>query len=244
MYHLLRKKSFLTFGFVCLSLALAAQKVKTKKPLYREERDFKPYYFGLTLGGAQTGLSPSKSMYFLENDSILVAEPGNAAGYSVRLLGTLKLTNRFELRFNPGLILGVDRSMTYTLGSRELFEPEVEQRIIQSNIATFPLHFKLNSDRIGNFRVYSLAGIKYDIDLASNARIRNNVDLVALKPSDFGAEVGIGFNFFLPFVTVSPELKFSNGFRDLHSRVPDNKYSAALDRVTSRMIMFSIHLEE
>lgn len=223
---------------------LAAQRIKTRKPLYREERDFKPYYFGLTLGGAQTGLHPSKSTYFLENDSILVAQPGASAGYSLRLLGTLKLTNRFELRFNPGLILGVDRSMTYTLGSRELFEDEIVQRTIQSNIATFPLHVKLNSDRIGNMRVYTLAGIKYDIDLASNAKVRNNLDLVVLKPNDFGAEIGIGFNFFLPFVTVSPEIKFSNGFSNLHSRNPDNKYSAVLDRVTSRMIMFSIHLEE
>lgn len=244
MYYILRKQGLILLGLICLASAGFAQKIKTRKPMYREERDFKPYYFGLTLGGAQTGLHPSKSMYFLENDSILVAEPGNAAGYSVRLLATLKLTNRFEFRTNPGLILGVDRSFTYRLGSRELFEPEIDQRIIQSNIATFPFHFKLNSDRIGNFRVYSLAGIKYDIDLASNARIKNNLDLVTLKSSDFGAEVGIGFNFFLPFVTVSPEIKFSNGFSNLHQRNPLNKYSAVLDKVSSRMIMFSIHLEE
>lgn len=244
MYHLLRKQNALLILLSLVSIGGFAQKIKTRKPLYREERDFKPYYFGLTLGGAQTGLHPSKSMYFLENDSILVAEPGSAPGYSVRLLGTLKLSNRFEFRFNPGLILGVDRSFTYTLGSRQAYEPEVEQRIIQSNIATFPFHFKLNSDRIGNFKVYALAGIKYDIDLASNARKKNTVDLVTLKSTDFGPEVGIGFNFFLPFVTVSPEIKFSNGISNLHHRDPANKYSAVLDRVTSRMILFSIHLEE
>jgi len=243
MYHLLRKQNILALGLLFLVFDCFAQ-IKTRKPLYREERDLKPYYFGLSLGGAQTGLHPSKSMYFLENDSILVAEPGKAPGYSVRLLGTLKLTNRFEFRINPGLILGVDRSFKYILGSRELFEPEVEQRVIQSNIATFPFHVKLNSDRIGNFRVYSLAGFKYDIDLASNAKVKNLETLVALKPGDFGAEVGIGFNFFLPFVTVSPEIKFSNGFSNLHNRDVNNKYSAVLDKVSSRMILFTIHLEE
>ncbi len=212
--------------------------------MYREERDLKPYYFGLTLGGAQTGLQPSKNMYFLGNDSILVTQPGNAPGYSVRLLGTLKLTNRFELRFNPGLILGVDRTMYYTLGSKQPYEEVKAGRVIQSNIATFPLHVKLNSDRIHNFRVYALAGLKYDIDLASNAKIKNTDEIVTLKPYDFGPEVGIGFNFFLPFVTVSPEIKFSNGMSNLHNRQPENKYSAALDRITSRMVLFSIHLEE
>lgn len=243
MYHLLRKQNTLALGLIFLAMGSFAQ-IKTRKPLYREERDLKPYYFGLSLGGAQTGLHPSKSMYFLENDSILVAEPGKAPGYSVRLMGTLKLTNRFEFRINPGLILGVDRSFKYVLGSRELFEPEVNERVIQSNIATFPFHVKLNSDRIGNFRVYSLAGFKYDIDLASNARVKNVEDIVTLKPTDFGAEVGIGFNFFLPFVTVSPELKFSNGFSNLHNRDVNNKYSAVLDKVSSRMILFTIHLEE
>lgn len=242
MYHLLRKQICITLGLLAMATGVFAQ--KGMKQLYREERDMKPYYFGLTLGGAQTGLHPSKHMYFLENDSILVAEPGKAPGYSVRLLATMKLTNRFEFRVNPGLILGVDRSISYVLGSRFPFENPVEKRVIQSNIATFPFHIKLNSDRIGNFRVYSLAGIKYDIDLASNAKTQNATQLVTLKSSDFGAELGLGFNFFLPFVTVSPEIKFSNGFSNLHNRDPNNKYSAALDRVTSRMILFSIHLEE
>ncbi len=242
MYHLLRKQICITLGLLAMATGTFAQ--KGMKQLYREERDMKPYYFGLTLGGAQTGLHPSKHMYFLENDSILVAEPGKAPGYSVRLLATMKLTNRFEFRVNPGLILGVDRSFSYTLGSRFPFENPVEKRVIQSNIATFPFHIKLNSDRIGNLRVYSLAGIKYDIDLASNAKTQNATQLVTLKSSDFGAEIGLGFNFFLPFVTVSPEIKFSNGFSNLHNRDPNNKYSAAMDRVTSRMILFSIHLEE
>ena len=242
MHHLQRKQIIITLALFALSGTCFAQ--IGRKPLYREERDLKPFYFGLSLGGAQTGLNINKSSYFLQNDSILVAEPGNGPGYSLRLLATAKLSNRFEIRFNPGLVLGVNRSFTYTLGSRQLFEEEKVIRLIQSNLATLPLHFKLNSDRIGNFRVYALAGIKYDIDLASGARNKNNDGNIKLKASDFGAEVGIGFNFFLPFVTVSPEIKFSNGFSNLHARDENNKYSAALDRLTSRMIQFTIHLEE
>lgn len=239
MYHILRKQII----FSCLLIAFCASTFGQKQ-LYREERDLKPYYFGLTLGGAQTTLHPSKAAPFLLNDSILVAEPGRGPGYSLRLLATLRLGQRFELRTNPGLILGVNRSFSYTLGSRELFELEKTEKIIQSNLATFPVHIKFNSDRIGNFRVYMLAGLKFDYDLASNARNRNAEDLIKLKSSDLGAEFGIGFNFFLPFVTVSPEIKFSNGFNNLHSRDSQLKYSSVLDKLTSRMVLFSIHLEE
>lgn len=243
MYHLLWKQIALT-ALVALQLGNVSAQLFGAKPLYREERDFKRFYFGLSLGGAQTGLHPSRDIFFLQNDSILTAEPGNGAGYSLRLLATMKLSNRFEFRTNPGLILGVDRSFTYTLGSRFPFENEVEQKLIQSNLASFPFHFKFNSDRIGNFKVYALAGIKYDIDLASNARNKAQNDLIKLKAGDFGGEVGIGFNFFLPFVTVSPEIKFSNGSTNLHARDVNNKYSTVLDRLRSRMIQFTIHLEE
>ncbi|HSC53164.1 MAG TPA: outer membrane beta-barrel protein [Phnomibacter sp.] len=218
-----------------------AQVVKT---LYREERENDPFYFGLSLGYASAYLHPSKHPYFLENDSILLADPGKSPGYSLRLIATARLSKRFEIRANPGLILGLERSFTYKLGSRQLYEDEVVVQKIQSNIATFPFHVKLNSDRIQNFKVYMLAGIKYDIDLASNAKATHAEDMVKLKGNDFGAEFGIGFNFFLPFVTVSPELKFSNGFSNVHSRDANLKYSAVFDQLKSRMVFFTIHLEQ
>jgi Outer membrane protein beta-barrel domain len=242
MHHLLRKQGIIIIVVLFSFTGIQAQ--IGKKPMYREERESKPYYFGLSLGYASATLHPSKSTYFLSNDSILIAEPGKSPGYSVRLMATARLTNRFEVRFNPGLILGIDRSFTYTLGSRELYEEPVTSRSIQSNIATFPLHFKFNSDRIHNFKVYMLGGVKYDIDLASNEGSRNAEDMVKLAKNDFGVELGIGFNFFLPFVTVTPEIKFSNGLRDLHVRDPNLKYSNVLDQLYSRMVFFTIHLEE
>lgn len=89
-----------------------------------------------------------------------------------------------------------------------------------------------------------MAGLKYDIDLASNSTARNAEDLVKLKKFDYGYEAGIGFNFYLPFVTLSPELKVSNGLSNIHSRDPNLLYSNVLDKLQSRMIVFSIHLED
>lgn len=198
----------------------------------------------MSLGAASAYLAPSKSTEFLKNDSILLVEPGKSMGYSVRLMATAKLSDHWEFRVNPGLILGIDRSFTYHLGSRQLYEDSITTKVIQSNIATFPFHFKFNSDRIDNFKVYMLGGIKYDIDLASNSGNRNAEDLIKLKRYDFGAELGLGFNFFLRFVTVSPEIRFSNGFTNLHDRDPNLKYSNVLDKLYSRMILFTIHLEE
>ncbi|MEI9807519.1 MAG: hypothetical protein WDO16_06315 [Bacteroidota bacterium] len=53
--------------------------------------------------------------------------------------------------------------------------------MIESVIVSFPFQLKLQSDRIGNFRVYMLGGVKGDIDLASNARAKKAEDLVRSK---------------------------------------------------------------
>ncbi len=245
MHHLLRNKTTL---FLILSLLgnfyASGQFSFHDKPIHRESLDNKPYYFGISLGYVNATLHPSKSTYFLASDSILVAEPIASPGYSVRLLAVARLTNRFEARFNPGLILGITRQVNYTLGSRESFENTAEIQSVQSNIATFPISILFRSDRIRNFRVYMVGGVTYNYDLASNATARNADELLKLNRNDFAAEVGLGFSFYLPFVTVSPEIKFSNGLTNVHALDADLKYSNVLDKLNGRMLFFTLNLTE
>jgi hypothetical protein len=88
-----------------------------------------------------------------------------------------------------------------------------------------------------------MAGFKFDIDMASNARARKAEELVKIEKYDFGPEFGIGFNFFFESFIFSPEIKISNGLRNIHARDAGLKYSNVFDRIQSRMIVFSIHLE-
>jgi hypothetical protein len=105
------------------------------------------------------------------------------------------------------------------------------------------LQVRLKSDRINNFRVYSLLGAKYDYDLASNAGARNADDFVKVKKGDFGVEAGVGFQFFFKYFIFSPEIKISQGLSDVHVRDSNLKYSAVIDQMKSRMIMFSLQFE-
>jgi hypothetical protein len=108
---------------------------------------------------------------------------------------------------------------------------------------SFPLQVRLKSDRINNFRVYTLAGVKYDFDLASNSGARNADNIVKVKKSDYGVEGGIGFQFFFPYFILSPEIKFSYGLSNVHSRDESLRYSSVIDKMNSRMILFSLHFE-
>ena len=122
-------------------------------------------------------------------------------------------------------------------------EEPITTKPVESVIVSFPAQLKFNSDRIGNFRVYMLGGLKMDYDLASNARARQAEDLVKIKKMDYGIEAGIGFNFYFQSFIFSPEIKISNGLGNIHARDESLKFSNVIDRMSSRMIMFSIHLE-
>ncbi len=237
MLYLLRKQIVV----VCLLLITISSKAQHE--LKRPDHDNLPYYFGLTFGYANMGLHTEKDPRFLQYDSVLSVDPGSSGGFSAGLLATLKLNNRFELRVAPQLAIGGARVFTYSVKYPNALEQTIAKKTLTSTLFTFPLQVKFNSDRIDNFRVYMIGGLTYDADLASNSNERNAEDLIKLKKNDYAIEAGVGFNFFLNFVTISPEIKIHNGLTNIHDRDPDLKYSNVLGRLSSRMIMFSINIE-
>lgn len=241
MFNLLRKQIGILAAILLVHLSSSAQYVELNRP----NHDNWPYYFGMTLGYNHSYLHPNgRHNRFLQYDSVLTAEPGSSGGITLGLLATMRLSNRFEARFNPQLVLGASRFFTYTLQYPDEFGQTKVQKTLPTTIISFPFQVKFNSDRINNFRVYMLTGFKYDLDLASASKARNAEDMVKLKGSDYGIEGGIGFNFYLPFVTVSPEFKFSYGLANIHSRDANLKYSNIFDKLQTRMISFSLHLED
>ncbi len=239
MLHLLRKQIILTSLFVVTALTLCAQ-----RELRRPDHDQLSYYFGLTFGYANMNLYTTKHPRFLQYDSVLSVEPGASGGIALGLLATKRINSRFELRASPELVVGGSKFFTYALQYPNAIDGPIVKKTLPSTIFMFPAQVKFNSDRIDNFRVYMMAGVKVGIDLASNSNARNAEDLVKLKKSEYGYEAGVGFNFYLKYVTLSPELKISNGLSNIHSRDPNLKFSNVLDALQSRMIMFSINIEE
>jgi len=244
MLHIQRKKVikpflFLLFNILCICIYTS---VSAQVELYQTDHDSKPYYFGITLGGNVSRFQIENHPRFLMYDTVQVVEPLNSGGFGLGLSATLNLTRRFEARFNP-LLQFTERNIYYKLKYPDPLDGADVTKKVESVIFTFPFQVKFNSDRIGNFRVYMLGGAYTDIDLAANARARRAEDLVKLEKTDYGIEIGMGFNFYFPSFILSPEIKISNGLRNIHGRDETLKYSNVIDRIQSRMLVFSIHLE-
>lgn len=238
MYNLLWKQIILFFIIVIFSNKLFAQKEQ-----YRAEHDNLKYYFGATLGFNTAYLAAKKSEYFLANDSIQTAEPASSGGLSIGIHATARLTKRLQARINPQIILGGARYFNYTLKNTGGTPTEIGFTL-PTTLLSFPLSFKFNSDRIDNFRTYLLFGVKADIDLSAGSSDRTKADYIRLKKYCYGVEAGVGFNIFLPYFTLTPEIKISYGLNNILDRNPDLKYSAVFTDIQSRMIMFSLHFED
>jgi hypothetical protein len=247
MLHLHRKKARIIktgwcflFGFILLVGPASAQ-MRTDLNLY--DHDSKPYYFGITLGANLARFNTELHPRFLQYDSAFIAEPMNSGGFTLGLLATARISDRFQARFNPQLMF-IERSIYYKLKEPDLIENTTDIiKKVESVTVSFPFQIKFQSDRIGNFRVYMLGGVKGEIDLASNARAKRADDLLKINKFDYGLELGIGFNFFFESFILSPEIKISNGLSNLHSRNENLIYSNVFDRIFSRMLVICIHIE-
>jgi outer membrane protein with beta-barrel domain len=207
------------------------------------DHDNKPYYLGIGFMYTSSHLQVSAHPKFLQSDSVLYVNPLNSGGFGVSGMFTFRMNTHLELRFAFPEFIFSSNSIGYNVKYPPSGEQTLATKQIQSLLLGFPLQAKFLSDRINNFRVYMLGGINYRYDLASNSAARKAENLVKLAPSDMSVEAGIGFQFFFPVFILTPELKFSEGIKNIHSRDPSLQYSNVIDKIKSRMIVFSIIFE-
>lgn len=207
------------------------------------DHDDKRYHIGIILLGGVSRFQISQHPRFLSDDSVLVTSPENSTIVGIGGMHTFKLNHRFSARVVfPQFIFG-SRAIRYHLSYPGGGESTEMIKSVESIRLGVPIQIKFQSDRIHNFRVYMMAGIKSEFDLSSKANAKNAEDLIKLRSSDFGVEAGIGFNFYMPFFILSPELKVSNGLLNSHSRDANLKFSSSIDRMNTRMIVFSLIFE-
>ncbi len=241
MHNLHWRKITLT-GFL-LIVVLFTKAQKAFEPNLPDHDD-KLYYFGIVLGYNTSNYGITHHPSFLDpNNPIKRIESLSSGRIHLGIMANLQLSKHLDLRGYPLNLIFSEKQFRYTTDPASGIITGIDPQKVESIVMSFPLQLRLKSDRIGNFRVYTLAGMKYDFDLASNSGARNTENMVKVKKSDYGVEGGIGFQFFFPYFILSPEIKFSYGLSNVHSRDEQLIYSSVIDRMNSRMVMFSLHFE-
>ena len=143
-------------------------------------------------------------------------------GFTVGIVGNLRLAKYFDLRFIPSLSFG-ERKIIYSIVS--LQEDPIEGTINEVNkiisstthstFVEFPLHVKYRSKRSHNTAAYLLAGANYKIDMASQKKKYDETNgkpkTLNINRHDLAAELGVGFDFYTGYFKLGVELKMSYG---------------------------------
>ena len=207
------------------------------------DHDNKKFYIGIGLMYDNSHLQVSAHPNFLASDSVLYVNPLNSGGFGASGMFTFRIANHLEFRAALPEFIFSSNSLSYHVNYPPVGEQKMATKQIQSLLLGFPAQLKFLSDRIGNFRVYMLGGVNYRYDLMSNSSTRKAENLVKLSSSDFSVEAGIGFQIYMPVFILSPELKISQGIKNVHSRDPNLQYSNVIDKIRTRQIIFSIICE-
>lgn len=237
--YLLRSKIILMV--IAISMCCLQSFSQRRASINQEDHDDKPYHFGINLGINQSHFSITHHPLFLQGDSIMAIESVNSSGLNLAFLVNLRMNEHFDLRLHPLDLSFTEKNFLY--GEKYSGDSLYTQKKVSSITLSFPVNLKFSSDRINNFKVFTIGGIKADYDMASNAGAKNAGDLIKLKKIDFSAEVGLGFHFYFPVFVLTPEIKLSSGLINLHSRDENLRYSNVIDKINSKMITFSLTVE-
>jgi len=228
--HLLRRKTLIVVIPLILPFISSAQ-------LNYLEYLNKKIYFGITLGINTSNFKIVKSEEFITSDSILVVESNRGAGFNLGIISNLKLGQYFDLRFVPTLSFS-EKQLRYDMLNNSIANKNIESISIE-----LPVSIRFKSQPIKDIRIYVLTGLKYSMDMASNASKRKAEGQVKVSPHDLAYEVGLGIQFFFPLFIFSPEVKISNGILNVHSRNENLIFSNVLDKLFSRGLVISLHFE-
>jgi hypothetical protein len=216
--------------------ALAQRKKVQNLPNYDRQR----IHFGFLLGFNKTDFKIQRIPEFNMLDTLYTVESAPQSGFNLGIIVNLKLSENFDLRFVPDLAFS-QRNLEY-----EFVTPTKKYKIVkevESTFLEFPFDLKFKSNRVNNYRVYVVAGVKYAIDMVSQAKVENkDKQFVKLEKQDYGYQIGIGFDFYLERFKFSPELKMYNGLRNLLVDDPAI-YSTSLESLYSKMFVFSLTFE-
>ena len=144
-------------------------------------------------------------------------------GFNVGLIGNFRISDYFDLRFEPGLVMS-NRNLLYNPLSfnQTEFQENIHKREIKSTYIHFPLILKFSAKRLNNFKPYVLAGISTAINLSSkeNSVNDNSLGQFRTKGNVFFYELGFGIDFYLEWFKFSPSIRGVFALSDEH--VPDN----------------------
>ena len=199
------KKSLLcTICMVILSQTAFSQIFSEEKIKNLENFDKKVLTWGFFLGLNQYDYQ------FKYNEDLKDILVETSAGFSVGLISDLRISNHFNLRFEPGLFI-TQRNLQYdeSYFSGLEFNDSDLLREVRSTYVHFPLLLKVSTKRLNNFKPFIMGGFSTSLNLSSNENNPddNSAGEFRTKRNMLFYELGFGVDFYLEWFKFTPSIR-------------------------------------
>lgn len=215
-----------------------AQKRKVQNRPYIDQRRF---HYGFLAGMHFQDIEIQNNGYKDEQgNEWYVDNPNYEPGFSVGILGEMRLNKHLALRLIPTMHFGT-KNMVF----KNNLDGEKRHLTLKSTYISVPVDLKFSAERFNNYRPYAMIGVNAMVDLT----VKKQRELL-LKPFDLYLEVGLGCDFYTPFFKCIPELKFCFGLLDIidknRSDMTDSEqliFTQSVKGGRSKMFVLTLYFE-
>lgn len=248
----MKRLFFATLLALVSALAATAQERKVQNRPYT---DLRPFHFGVVVG------THLQDIEFLNaGPQMITGEDGTTVesvvtcdqdrwdnGFNVGVSGEFRLSTYFQLRVVPTMYFGNRRLTFHDFTNLDSDGQATEQhQDLKTAYISSAVDLIFAGPRFNNHRPYLLAGINPMLNLSGK-----DSDYIKLKRYSLSAEVGLGWDCYLPFFKLRPELKFvyglGNSLDTKHTTELRDKnalrYSQSVSKATTKMVVLSFFFE-
>lgn len=223
-------KHYIIFSFVILNLSgLHGQ-------LNFYEKGNKALYWGISLGLNISNFRIDRQPHSEANDSILSIEDKSQPGFNLGLIGNWQFNRYFDLRFIPNMTFGEKLIQYNTINGT------VDNRI-KTTYISLPVHIRYKSEPVNDWRIFVVAGLKYDLNIDPQVRTTSEPNKISLRKSGLSMEYGIGLQYFFPYFIFSPELKYSHSLNSVLDPNQSDLNRSAIRGLYPRTLIFTLNFE-
>lgn len=199
---------------LCVIPAVAQDRQVENKPYI----DLRPFHFGVLVGThfqdiefVNVGPQIITNEDGTTTEKLITADQDRTdMGFTVGVLGEMRLGTYFALRVAPTMLFG-NKHINFLNHTDKLEsgEPVTMRQDLKSVYISSAVNLIYSAKRFNNHRPYLMVGLNPMLNLSGKQS-----DIVKLKSYDMLLEIGVGCDFYLPFFKLRPELKFGIGLLD------------------------------
>ena len=135
--------------------------------------DDKPFHFGFALGFNKPGFYlEKKSSHIFIDDSLQSLLVNSNGGFTLGVVTSININQNFKIRFVLPSLSFQESELVYTYFQQAPYEP----KSLRPVYLDFPVLLKFRTNRINNFAVYGIVGLRYGIDMSSQIDVNNSTD--------------------------------------------------------------------